>query len=108
MGSAIQKLQSMQLKGNVRELKNIIERIYIMCEKNEVVADDIDKLILSKETKTNFWNETLSFNEKKREFEIKYLSRQLNLNDGSISQTAESLDLQVSNLSRKLKKLKIT
>ena len=38
---ALKKLQSYHWPGNVRELKHIIERTVIMCDRNEIAADDI-------------------------------------------------------------------
>lgn len=48
-----------------------------------------------------------SFSFKFKEFETKYLATQLRLNGGNVSRTAETLGLQVSNLSRKIKELEI-
>ncbi|RLC53070.1 MAG: DNA-binding response regulator [Candidatus Cloacimonadota bacterium] len=103
---AIKELQSRKFRGNVRELKNLIERIYILSENKTIEKDDILKLESGQET-IDFWNETKSFREKRREFETKYLKTQLKLFGGNLSQTAEHLGLQVSNLSRKIKELGI-
>jgi two-component system nitrogen regulation response regulator NtrX len=54
-----------------------------------------------------FWQETRNFQDAKRDFEYKYLSRQLQLYGGNISKTAQALGLQQSNLSRKLGELGI-
>ncbi|MDA3813901.1 MAG: sigma-54-dependent Fis family transcriptional regulator, partial [Candidatus Cloacimonetes bacterium] len=103
----ISKLRSWEFKGNVRELKNFIERLYILVPKIIIEPDDIKNLGMAKLPDSNFWNETVSLKDKRKEFETKYLSIQLKMNDGNISRTAKVLDLQVSNLSRKLKELNI-
>ncbi|MCF7858171.1 MAG: sigma-54 dependent transcriptional regulator [Candidatus Cloacimonetes bacterium] len=104
----ISELQSWEFKGNIRELKNLIERIYILYPYMEVKLDDIiDKIDTKNGHEPSFWNVIRPFKEKKNEFEKKYLLAQLKINNGSISKTAKSLDLQVSNLSRKLKELDI-
>jgi len=103
----ISELQSWEFKGNVRELRNFIERLYILIPQTVIKCDDITHLGSIKQPDSNFWNETLSLKEKRKEFETKYLSIQLIMNDGNISKTAKALDLQVSNLSRKLKELEI-
>jgi two-component system nitrogen regulation response regulator NtrX len=54
-----------------------------------------------------FWQKTRNFQDAKRDFEYKYLSRQLQLYGGNISKTAQALGLQQSNLSRKLGELGI-
>lgn len=102
----IKIMQSWEYKGNVRELKNYIERIYILVPKPIIEPEDIDFLSQVK-THSNFWNETLNFKDKKREFETKYLSTQLKLHNNNVSQTAAALGLQISNLSRKIKELNI-
>jgi two-component system, NtrC family, nitrogen regulation response regulator NtrX len=99
-------MQSWRFKGNVRELRNYIERIYILVSKENIEPADIDFLGQVKSS-SNFWHETISFKEKRKEFEIKYLATQLRLNGGNVSRTAEALGLQVSNLSRKIKELEI-
>ncbi|MBT4331953.1 MAG: sigma-54-dependent Fis family transcriptional regulator [Candidatus Cloacimonetes bacterium] len=103
----INELRSWEFKGNIRELKNFIERLYILIPKTVIELEDIKSMSTATQSDSNFWNETLSLKEKRKVFETKYLSIQLKLNDGNISRTAEALDLQVSNLSRKLKELEI-
>ncbi|MBT4574875.1 MAG: DNA-binding response regulator, partial [Candidatus Cloacimonetes bacterium] len=81
--------------------------LYILIPKTVIELEDIKSMGTATQSDTNFWNETLSLKEKRKVFETKYLSMQLELNNGNISRTAEALDLQVSNLSRKLKELEI-
>lgn len=99
-----------QYPGNVRELRNIIERIYLLCDKTRLETQDIENLLpgvaISAEL-AGFWKNTASFADKKREFETRYLSAQLQVFGGNISRTAEALGLQQSNLSRKLQELGI-
>ncbi len=103
----ISELRSWEFKGNIRELRNFIERLYILIPKIIIKPEDIKNLGIAKQPDSNFWNETLSLKEKRKEFETRYLSIQLKMNDGNISRTANALDLQVSNLSRKLKELEL-
>lgn len=92
--------------GNVRQLRNLVERLYVMIDSQNVTAEDL-QLIFNKKEEADFWNETIDFKEKKREFEIKYLTNQIRLHNNNLSQTAKALGLQVSNLSRKIKELKL-
>jgi len=101
------ELQSWQFKGNVRELKNIIERVYILVDKKEIDIPDIITFGQTSGKIVDFWNQTIPFKDKKREFETKYLATQMKLNNNNLSKTAEVLGLQVSNLSRKIKELNI-
>ncbi len=109
---ALACLQQMSFPGNVRELKNLVERIYILSDQKTVTRSVLDVCGSSSAPGTRpddlaFWNETAPFTQKKREFETRYFSIQLRLHGGSVSKTAEALGLQQSNLSRKLHELGI-
>ena len=100
--------------GNIRELRNLIERITILSV-NEKKTDS-DKLltdILSQkpldESNENIINNTMSYSlkEAREKFEKQYLSNQLKINHGNISKTAESIGMERSALHRKLKFLGI-
>jgi len=103
---ALQTLQGWQFKGNVRQLRNLVERLYIMIESEIIETTDLEMFSAGMNI-VDFWNETTNLKEKKKEFETKYISTQLRLKDGNISKTADALGLQVSNLSRKIKELNI-
>lgn len=108
----VELLQKPDYPGNVRELRNIIERIYLLCESKAPEPSEISALLFSSGNISSsgsdaFWNQPANFTDKKREFEIRYLGAQLRLHKGSVSKTAEALGLQQSNLSRKLHELGI-
>ncbi|MCF7913251.1 MAG: sigma-54 dependent transcriptional regulator [Candidatus Cloacimonetes bacterium] len=92
--------------GNVRQLRNLVERLYVMVDTLEITSSDLE-MIFNKKEETDFWNETIDFKEKKRQFEIKYLTNQIRLHNNNLSQSARALGLQVSNLSRKIKELNL-
>ncbi len=108
---ALERIAEYDFPGNVRELRNVIERIYLMCDREELHAADVSAMIPNGEIKNGeeeqFWQKTRNFQDAKRDFEYKYLSRQLQLYGGNISKTAQALGLQQSNLSRKLGELGI-
>lgn len=104
---ALALLQSWKYKGNVRELKNYLERLYILIPGNEITANDLNLLGDPAKSEEHFWLETANFKDKKREFETRYLTTQYELHRHNLTLTAESLGLQISNLSRKIKELNI-
>ena len=108
---ALAEMQRYHYPGNVRELKNIMERIYLLCDMDFLSAANLGGMIPDSSPKTEgdslFWSETAAFQDKKKEFEIRYLSKQLERYNGNVSKTAEALGLQQSNLSRKLSELGI-
>lgn len=102
-------LQHHAFPGNIRELRNLIERLYILTPNDTIQQSDIlphlNSTSATDVSPTHSFFETKSFQEVKQEFESFYLHQQLEKFDGNISRLAENLGLQQSNLSRKLKEL---
>ncbi len=102
---AIKLLQEMSWSGNVRELKNIIERIIIIIDKREIERKDIEFLLKpGQATMDDIIEESNSFQEFKEKAERAFILKQLNENSWNISKTAELLDIQRSHLYNKMKK----
>jgi two-component system nitrogen regulation response regulator NtrX len=95
--------------GNVRELKNIIERILIMTPARMIAPSDVPDLrgdhgaVASQASRTDgvFNMETLRG--AREEFEREFIVQKLEENDWNISRTAEVIELERSNLHRKIK-----
>ncbi len=105
---ALKLLQANNWSGNIRELKNIVERIIIMVPKEEITANDISHLLPNSKAKGNdFLNVSNSFQEFKEITERAFILKQLELNNWNISKTAELLDIQRSHLYNKMKKYNI-
>lgn len=102
---AVKLLQEMSWSGNVRELKNIIERIIIIIDKREIERKDIEFLLKpGQATMDDIIEESNSFQEFKEKAERAFILKQLNENNWNISKTAELLDIQRSHLYNKMKK----
>ena len=102
---AIKLLQEMSWSGNVRELKNIIERIIIIIDKREIARTDIEILLKpGQATMDDIIDDSNSFQEFKEKAERAFILKQLNENSWNISKTAELLDIQRSHLYNKMKK----
>ncbi len=95
-------------KGNVRELKNIIEKVVIYCKGNSIGLMEIQKAMYNIE-EINYidYTETLNLKEAKNNFEKKYITNSLLRNNWKISKTAEKLGIDRTNLFKKIKKLGI-
>jgi DNA-binding NtrC family response regulator len=105
LDDAIKLLQEMPWTGNVRELKNIVERIIIIIDKREISRSDIEILIKPGQvTMDDIIDESNSFQEFKEKAERAFIIKQLNENSWNISKTAEILDIQRSHLYNKMKK----
>jgi two-component system, NtrC family, nitrogen regulation response regulator NtrX len=97
-------------KGNVRELRNLIERIAILQPETKEKISHIVKESL----KTDFLNEKMTekslsvpLKEAREKFEKEYLTIQLKKFNGNISKTANFVGMERSALHRKLKGLGI-
>ncbi len=102
---AIKILQAQPWTGNVRELRNIVERIIIIVDKKEITAKDIDFMFADSQTSLDNLIETSnSFQEFKEKAERAFILKQLKANDWNISKTAEILDIQRSHLYTKMRK----
>lgn len=114
--SALDRMCRHSWPGNIRELKNFIERIAIMCPKDTITEQDIS-LFLTQPAAVSAPTELKdamrpyqipSFKDAKKRFEQEYLRLKLTENKGNISQTAEQVGMERSHLHKKLKSLEIT
>ncbi len=96
--------------GNVRELRNLIERIAILQPNNQEKISSIIKESLKSDNKINRINEnslSVPLKEAREKFEKEYLTIQLKKFNGNISKTATFVGMERSALHRKLKGLGI-
>jgi DNA-binding NtrC family response regulator len=101
-------LQGLPWSGNVRELKNAIERIIILVDEREISRKDIEFLFAGSQSSIgDIIADSNSFQEFKEKAERAFIIKQLNANDWNISKTAEILDIQRSHLYNKMKKYEI-
>jgi two-component system nitrogen regulation response regulator NtrX len=103
-------LQTMRWPGNVRQLRNVIERVLILGEgQDDIEAREIPgemaapaqegRVVLSGTVAT------MPLREAREAFEREYLMTQINRFGGNISRTAEFVGMERSALHRKLKSL---
>lgn len=103
---AVKLLTEYPWHGNVRELKNIIERINIMIKSNSITGSHINTYVLDQEKKSeldDLYNLSL-LKEAKEAFEKKFIRYKLQKNEMNISKTAKVLDIERSHLHKKIKK----
>ena len=96
--------------GNVRELRNLIERIAILQPNNQEKISSIIKESLKSDNNVNKINEnslSVPLKEAREKFEKEYLTIQLKKFNGNISKTATFVGMERSALHRKLKGLGI-
>ncbi len=105
--SALQKLHSYHWPGNVREVKNTIERLVIMVPGEEVVLFDLPSSILKQNGMTGPGYHQQNWHQAREEFEREFLLEKLIEHNGNISRTATAIGMERTHLHRKLKAYQI-
>ncbi len=85
--------------GNIRELRNVIERLVIMIPSTTVTPRNI---ILGEAARSDYFTFN-TLKEARESFEKDFIIKKLEENNWNISKTAEILDIERSNLHRKIK-----
>tara|TARA_B100001093_G_scaffold406388_1_gene394790 strand:+ start:2452 stop:3819 length:1368 start_codon:yes stop_codon:yes gene_type:complete len=100
--------------GNIRELRNLVERVTILSlnESKENIDKLMSDILINSITGEDFNQDYINsfsapLKEARENFEKEYLINQLKKNHGNISKTAEFIGMERSALHRKLKSLGI-
>ncbi len=102
---ALHRLQSLDWSGNVRELRNTVERLVIMTGEHVIEAESIDAgPTVSRAVADDLLSVGGTFQEFKDRAEAAFIRKQLEVHGWNISKTAEALDIQRSHLYNKMKK----
>jgi DNA-binding NtrC family response regulator len=103
--------------GNVRQLRNVIERSVVLAEGEEITLDILPQEITAKQFQEEVIADisgginiplSLNFKDAKREFERKYIERCLESTSGNITQAAAMLGMHRQSLQHKIKELGLT
>ncbi len=101
-------LMSYPWKGNVRELKNLMERLVILHTGEEIKAEDIRRLLgfsPKEDYETLFRYKDLKT--AKQEFEKLFLKRKLKEYNYDLKKVSQEINIDLSNLYRKIKQYNI-
>jgi len=108
---ALDILKHYHFPGNIRELKNLVERLYILSDTDKIDENDVrQNLALQRSAGQNVLKTILqkdSYGAAKRAFETYYFSEKLKQSGWNISRLANEIGVLQPNLSRKLKALGI-
>ncbi|HET7470207.1 MAG TPA: sigma-54 dependent transcriptional regulator, partial [Gemmatimonadales bacterium] len=104
---ALALLKARVWPGNIRELRNAVERALILSTGKVVTAKDIQRLLPSVEVHAAA-GDNLSLDDFKLEAEKQYLAQQLRLRDWNVSETARALRVPRSNLYKKIERFGLT
>jgi len=110
---ALAPLISYYWPGNIRELRNLMERLAIMTEGDEIGIQDVAAVLpgvdigtiqISESLLQQDDNQSLSFRERVEAFEKQLLLKEFENVDGNVSRLAMRLKTDRANLHRKLKR----
>ncbi|MFQ5651064.1 MAG: sigma-54-dependent transcriptional regulator [bacterium] len=101
---AMQALQAYGWPGNIRELRNIVERFMIMCPSEVVNLTDLPAHIQTPTSRTPFNLESgMTLKEVRENVERTFIVQTLKRNKWNISQAAKEMDVDRTNLHKKIK-----
>lgn len=111
--NVMQRLLNHHWPGNIRELRNVVERMVVFSEEEEITTDNLpyefgifnDKRLSDVDYKRNLNLETLS--EQLEYFEREIILRELNRADGNKLKCANHLGITRATLYNRMKKLNI-
>jgi two-component system nitrogen regulation response regulator NtrX len=108
---ALESLRGYAWPGNIRELKNIMERLSIMVHDDVIETRHLPHPMGAPATRgrTDFDNllERSDFREARSGFERLFILRRLEDHQGNVSRTADAMGMERSHLYRKLKQFEI-
>jgi two-component system nitrogen regulation response regulator NtrX len=109
---ALAMLMRQSWPGNIRELRNMVERLVIMTPASRITAADVSPFLnpgadLPAMSSTNEVYAHLPFKNARKQFEHDYLKNKLEENKGNVSKTAEKIGMERSHLHKKVKALGI-
>ncbi|HEY9014306.1 MAG TPA: sigma-54 dependent transcriptional regulator [Gemmatimonadales bacterium] len=99
---AVRRLQTRSWPGNIRELRNAVERALILASGKTITGKDIDRLL------PNTASDGQTFETFKLEAEKNFLVEQLKQHDWNVAETARALKMPRSNLYKKIERYGLT
>jgi two-component system nitrogen regulation response regulator NtrX len=107
---AIARFQARTWPGNIRELRNAVERALILAPGRTVAAADVDRLLPAGEAAMVAADpgRAHTFETFKQEAERSFLAQQLKEHDWNVSETARALKMPRSNLYKKIERYGLT
>ncbi|MBR9991019.1 MAG: sigma-54-dependent Fis family transcriptional regulator [Gemmatimonadetes bacterium] len=105
--AALDALARLDWSGNVRELRNTVERLLILGRGGEVGETDVERLVGGRHTSDALSADMLgaaTFSEFKERAERAFILARLRENDWNVSETARRIEMPRSNLYKKIER----
>jgi two-component system nitrogen regulation response regulator NtrX len=107
-GEALAYFLAYDWPGNIRELRNMVERLVIMTSGDTIGPDDLPAPLRPKDAAAVGGDGQRSLKEARDSFERAYILAELRAHDWNMTRTAERLGIERSHLYRKIKTYGIT
>ncbi len=105
---ALERLKRHEWRGNVRELHNVVERLIILSEGDEITTRDVELYVRSGASAAspvdNLLDQFEQFSDFRDRAEKLFIERKLEEFDWNVSRTAEAIGIQRSHLYNKMNK----
>lgn len=109
--AAQNRLRNHEWSGNILELKNVIQRLLVLGNGEDIDVADVDLALVSEAEAIENGDETINFElplrEAREQFERIYLLRKLQETDGNVGKAAKLAGMERTHLYRKLRSLGI-
>jgi DNA-binding NtrC family response regulator len=108
--AAQNRLRRYSWPGNLRELKNLVQRLLILGSSEVIDLKEVETALGEQrddETAENLYNFDIPLRQARERFEKAYLEHQLKQHHGSVSKIAKIVGMERTHLYRKLKSLNI-
>jgi DNA-binding NtrC family response regulator len=109
--AAQNRLRNHEWSGNILELKNVIQRLLVLGNGEDIDVADVDHALASEAEAIENGDETINFElplrEAREQFERIYLLRKLQETDGNVGKAAKLAGMERTHLYRKLRSLGI-
>lgn len=99
--AAIQFLSSLDWKGNIRELKNVVERLLILVDDNEISKSAVQNLLGNTKTEVSEFGK-MDYSDFKESYEKAYFEQVLKANQQDIKATAQEIGMSLTDLAKKI------
>ncbi len=107
---ALERLQKHDWTGNVRELRNTVERLLILAPGDTITEQDVELLVPGRGSAVSLSADLLSaptFADFKDAAERAFILQKLRESDWNVSETARTIDMPRSNLYKKIDKFEL-
>ena len=108
---AFKLLQEYDWTGNIRELKNVIERLIILSS-GKITEEEVEQFAMKQGAQSNIkyndlFDKFMKFQEFKEFIEKEFIEYKLNKYNWNVSKTADEIDIQRSHLYNKIEKFEL-